>query len=148
MALSALRRCWLSLAVAVAAACASCTSSSPATPSFFVGAPSTTYAGSVEDSARGAGTATMTLATVQGITSGNVDMTFATAEARRVITGSVTNGVYAAKFSSCPGTDVSCSGCEFSFVGSVSRTAISGSYAEIVTQFCSARTGTMTLTAR
>ena len=134
--------------MSLAAACVSCSTPSPSSPGFFIGAPTVTYSGAVTDSTRGTGTATMTLATVQGITSGNVDMTFATPETRQAISGLIAGGVYTAKFSNC-GPDISCSTCEFSFTGSVSPTAVSGSYGmTIVTDRCPARTGTMTLTAR
>jgi hypothetical protein len=135
------------------AAGASCGPSSPSAPSFFIGAPTITYTGNVVDSAHGDGIAAMMLATVQGVTSGTVDEAFnAAAEPRRVITGSVTGGVYSAQFSECPqadGSSFNCSGpCTFSFVGSLSSTAVSGNYTAIVTKTCSERTGTMTLATR
>ena len=128
----------------------SCSSGGPSSPPFLLPGPTpTVYAGSVQDSADGAGTVRITLTTVQGVTTGTWTPTFGgRTQGARVIDGQVNANMFTGSIHPFVDEVSSESGCTWSVTGAFSSSGFSGTYSTFaVTRSCpTATTGSFTAT--
>jgi hypothetical protein len=125
-----------------------CGSSSTA-PEFLLPGPApTVYTGTVVDSAKGTGTVTVSIVSVGGLMSGTCDMSFGGKADQEYVSGTVSSGVYTARFEECPSTETtSCSpDCTLAFSGSLTSSSLTGAYQAVPDVRCLSRTGTITAT--
>jgi hypothetical protein len=134
--------------VAASLVMAGCGSSSTA-PAFILPGPTpTVYTGTVVDSAKGPGAFTVSLVSVGGLMSGTCDMSFSGKAEKDYVSGTVSGGVYTARFEACPSTEsTSCSpDCTLTFSGSITASSLTGVYSDVPDSRCLSRTGTISAT--
>ena len=140
----------LVLVAGVTAAIAACNSgSTPAIPVPTLPtptAPQTTYTGAITDSVSGAGSLTVTLGTSGSNAGGTWAATFPGQKAStRFITGTLDGARYTATVScsSIDGTFACTPDCRQTFTGTLTPDGLSGTYAEVPDDTCTAHSGTV-----
>jgi hypothetical protein len=133
---------------ALCACLVSCNTTTPTSPLLTAALeqPQTVYSGSIIDSVKGSGTIVISLSNGGGFTGGTWLATFnGKGDGETLVSGTVSGNAYVATVTQCAETDISgCSpNCALSFKGSLTSTAIAGTYGSIPRGSCSTRAGTV-----
>jgi len=130
-----MRILWIGGVFAAATACGS----TPTLPLPVAGSPPTVYAGTITDSISGTGSLTVTVSSAGSSTGGTWLETFPGKNARsRFVNGTLNGSSYTATVSDCIETaSQSCfPNCRQTLTGTLTASALSGSYAEVPGDSC------------
>lgn len=120
----------------------------PTPPTSTPTAPQTVYMGTTTDSIGGAGSLTVSLGTTGSIVAGTWLATFpGTGGSTRVISGTLSGTSYGATVADCTESDFVCvPDCQQAFTGTLTSNGLSGTYAEVPGDTCTAHSGSVSAT--